>query len=247
MYKAFFSTFLLLFLASYINAAVLTVTDVSDDALISSSTAISPDTGVAYRDNNYGDLTHINICTYSVTNFQATYIRFDLSQSLIDTLLNSTIESAVLRLFRYYAPYENFQYIDIHSVPTAWTETSITWNNQPIMTMSAETGYTNEYLYDTQYVGLEDEAGWIEFEVTGIVQAWVDGTYPNYGIKLEVNEDSYNYETFVFSSRSSEYGLSTVTPRIEITYSVPIPEPHSILMLLSGILFWIGKIQKNLL
>ncbi len=225
----------LLLSSSFASAATITVTDVAGDALLSNTTTNAT--------LNFGTFAHLNIFESTNHQTQATYIAFDISQQTIDELQGTTIDNAVIRLYRYLATYDNWMNVDIHRVPTTWDETTITWNNQPIKTTTDDPNYTNAYYYETQYIGNDEEAGWVEIDITGIVQNWIDGDYNNYGVKLEVNESHYN-ELILFSMRSSQSAINT--PELLITYPDPtplntVPEPSTIILMISSCLILIKR------
>lgn len=83
-----------------------------------------------------------------------------------------------------------------------WVENVITWNNQP---ESSVTGVS---------ANLWNDDAWNTADVTSIVQDWVNGVYPNYGILLrfETEESGSNFRAF----RAREIGGSE--PRLVIDY-----------------------------
>jgi len=99
------------------------------------------------------------------------FVLFDLSQASFP----SPIHRATLQLCLISA-WDSFgavRTITTYRVPSAWEELSIVWGNAP----QPADGYG--------YANIEREAwGWHSFDVTGLMRAWQNGTYPNHGIAV---------------------------------------------------------------
>ena len=100
-----------------------------------------------------------------------------------------------------------------HRITTSWDESNVTWNSF--------TNYSTITGYDSGIVDSASTAtGPHTFNVTALVQGWVNSTYPNYGILLE--QDLTGYTTYP----SSENAVVSDRPWLEICYSVngvPVP------------------------
>lgn len=101
----------------------------------------------------------------------------------------------------------------IEPVTSAWNPSTVTWNNQPtapgpsIASTSAIYGYTGCLT-----------ANWLEYTGNGVrdlVQDWVDGTTPNYGVRFHASE------TNTISMRRLKSGDATggTPPSLEVTYN----------------------------
>jgi len=114
-------------------------------------------------------------------------VRFDLS-----SIAGSSVTSAKLRLYLVNSwdyPDET-RTVTTYRIPTSWTESGVNWSNAP---QPAEA-----------YGAAPVTAGswrWYEFDVTALVQAWQNGTYPNNGIMVRCLE--------VAGNDSSRRGFST--------------------------------------
>lgn len=122
---------------------------------------------------------------------------------------NQIITKATLRVYlivSYDFPNTN-RTITTYRVTSNWSESSVTWNNAP--------GFADAYGSKSIVHGAW---GWYEFDVTNLVSAWYNGTYPNYGIKLRGPEIS--------GPDSSWRGFSTREgsniPQLVIEYSTPV-------------------------
>ena len=120
-------------------------------------------------------------------------LRFDLPGDSA-----TAVEEASLRI--YYAGYSDIEgrirLTTVRAVADSWQETTVTWANQP------STG--------DHYGGLSTTANDVslgvykEIDITTLVQEWLDGSTPNYGIYLigpEMSGSDYSYR--VFASRES--------------------------------------------
>jgi len=97
-------------------------------------------------------------------------IKFDLS--VIPP--GSTINSSYLTCHYYMSYVSNSnRNIRAHRVTANWNEGSITWNNNISSTVYDEQSVVGGYVKDYSW------------NVKSLVQYWVSGTYPNYGIMLK--------------------------------------------------------------
>lgn len=121
---------------------------------------------------------------------------------------NATIISATIKLHSTYgAPDEIFK-VRINRVTEDWDETTMTYKNRP-----SSTGYYTTF----ETIDYPDTT----FDVTDLVQDWVDHTYDNYGIEIEQEEVDV-YEPMHW--RDSEDSTEEYRPVITVTYVVP-PSP----------------------
>lgn len=149
-------------------------------------------------------------------------LRFDLSR--LPT--GSRIVDAKLQLYRNAAGSLSLsaRYVDVHRVLEAWVEgsgtsTGASWNrrdsNTPwknaggsIDTDSAlDSPHMHFYLASTQ---------WMEWNITSLVQGWVDGRYPNHGLMLRPTSD-VSQEAYA----AAEGTDASQTPKLQIKYSAP--------------------------
>jgi hypothetical protein len=82
-----------------------------------------------------------------------------------------TLDSAI---FSIYVGYANGQTVNVHRATADWTENIVTWNS------------FNEQ-FDPAVFGsfIANPLGMRSVDVTSLVQGWLDGTYPNYGLLIE--------------------------------------------------------------
>lgn len=121
-------------------------------------------------------------------------------QALINLPAGTVIESATFSI-NVYEP--SGQTINVHRVTAPWVENTVTWNSL---------GGS----YDPAIIGsfVADGTGRRFVDVKSLVQGWVDGLYPDYGILLEQGATTYT----VLSS--SEWVVVGDRPRLDICYSI---------------------------
>jgi hypothetical protein len=86
----------------------------------------------------------------------------------------ATINSAKLGLYRYDAhPSGDPVTLDAHQITSSWAE-SVAYSTQPSYNSTIESSVTLSGTAD----------GWYEWDVTNLVQQWVDGSIPNYGVAI---------------------------------------------------------------
>ena len=152
-------------------------------------------------DAKLGGESWLNLGRY---DFQGTpyrrfvYVEFDLSSIPI----GADVAGAKLRLFQQSAGGVDPYWVWPWTAPAAWSEGNITWNNQPWP------AYPN-----AATVGLTLASGtWQEWDVSPIVQDWIQAGKPNYGIVLA--GDTTTFSDHVFDPRGGKS-----PPQLEIAYT----------------------------
>ncbi len=155
---------------------------------------------------------------YGSTNYLGTIDRFIIQFTLPAVLNNKQIVEANLYFYVWnQTNYQAGQYLDIYRVTSSWQEGSTTWNNRYTgQTWNAAGGdYDNSGTVD-RILHQAGSSNWDHVyyppaNITSLVQGWVDGTVPNYGV-LVLNEGSTG-----IGFKASEY--SSGRPYLEITYT----------------------------
>jgi hypothetical protein len=159
------------------------------------------------KDLNFGDTIDILVgydhC-YD-TKVSRSLIQFDVSAIPKGT----PIANATLRLYQEDAcDYKvRAHTVKVYRTSGDWTETAVTWNNKP--------GYAEQYAASDILSWTE---GWYTFDVTALVQGWVNGSFANQGLLLRGPESSSD-SSALFIFRSRNYSGTTYDPRIVITYA----------------------------
>jgi hypothetical protein len=138
---------------------------------------------------------------------QYSLIQFDLSS----IPSGSAISSAELGLYIYQLGTGGSPSGRLYRVTSSWAETSVTWNTRPTYdSATILAAYSNP------------PTGWLLMSTAAlaqVVQNWVNGTYPNYGLEL------YNTSPFVAGNYngiflySSDYSVANYRPKLTITYT----------------------------
>lgn len=149
---------------------------------------------------NFGDSANIDT-GYVAGNFLRGLIRFDLSS----IPPSATIVSATMSLWERLNTGPTPTYA-ARRITESWDEMAVTWNTRPART---DTGKVT-------WVTVNN--GWNNITLTAMVQAWVNGTNPNYGVYVDHDVES-GTDRKIF--HSSEYATDTSRrPKLVIEYTV---------------------------
>jgi hypothetical protein len=156
-------------------------------------------------DENCGD----ELLLYAGANLmiiQRSYLQFSLDSLPEDAV----ITSARLGLYYYYNTPVDPTNIGVYPVQEAWTETGITWDNQPASAATPE---------DTCILpaaAINDFRYWY---ITDLVKGWWDGSIANYGVMLKSPSEAA-YEGWT-GFLSSDFMTADERPKLVITYFDP--------------------------
>ena len=139
------------------------------------------------------------------------FIQFDVS-----SLSSGSVTNARLRLFHDFNSTNGVAY-DVFRSTGSWSELVITGANQP---STAATLYAS-------IVTDGATAVWREWNVTTLVQGWVNGTFTNFGMVVDRNPNTGAWP--YFRSRNNTGGN---TPELVVDV---VPEPATALVLLAGL------------
>jgi hypothetical protein len=171
--------------------------------------------------NNYPNEIEYHVSAWTVSSTQVVWrnlFKFDLS--CIPS--NATIQTAQLSLFyadsNSYGIYANGLHSSLTNsnesvlqrVTSAWTENTVTWNNQPATTT------TDQVILAQSTSGTQD---YTNMDVTAMVQQMVSNQSLNYGFLLKLTNEIY-YAQMIFASGDNP-NLSK-HPNLQITYTVPV-------------------------
>ena len=142
---------------------------------------------------NFGTATTLVVKTSTAGFNRNTFVKFDLSTV-------STVSAAKLRLFGSYGATSGTSPVTAHQVAdNSWTETGITWNNQPAVGAAMTTvsvGLTGQY--------------W-EWDVTSYIQSAKAAGQTS--VTLELQNDVSTPQTATFNSREA----GSNTPQLVVT------------------------------
>jgi hypothetical protein len=160
------------------------------------------------KDTNHGEEIYLYVGAVLAHQFYRTFIEFD-----IDPIpSNAVITEAYVETHYFESVPEVNTMVGIYQVKNDWEESHINWANAP--TFAADP-------VDTVNIPAEATQDWVTWDVTGLVQGWVDGSIANYGIMLkDVDESTIKASKGFFSSHHTNFGWR---PRLVVTYFNPVP------------------------
>jgi hypothetical protein len=94
--------------------------------------------------------------------------------------------------------------VEVHEVLVSWSETGVTWNNQP--------SFSSDIEASLGFQGLT----WWRFDVTALVQHWVTEPTTNHGLLLKENPESFPPNTGEFARFDSRE--ATNRPYLELVF-----------------------------
>ena len=157
-----------------------------------------------FAHSQYPDTPQHDAQSYGVCNVQGSndwIYRAFLKHDISSIPYKSTIIRA--ELFVYCCYHHDHAAASTHNltrVTEDWDETTLTWNNMPEQ---------NSQLYLEEAALPPAVDSWGSWDITRMVQEWVNGTYPNYGLQF-VNNDEGAYRTeWRFWNRRWENGLES--------------------------------------
>lgn len=132
-----------------------------------------------------------------------TFLKYDLSGVPAD----ATIISAKMKVYDVFHNTNGASgTTNISRITTEWDDDSVSWNNQPSW----------EGTYLSANVSPPGVGKWSDWDITTLVQMWLDGTYPNYGVYIQNNnEGSYRYDWQIANHYHSDTSLASY---LEIYY-----------------------------
>lgn len=172
--------------------------------IISVSNLKSNYDATVWEDNpttNYGSDVALYTGKYGSGNSKA-LIKFDLST----IPSGAQIESVQFYVYRKtYWGTTSERDAQIYRVTSDWTESTVTWNS-----------FNGQYDSQTSYANLSTYGGgYTNVDIKTLVEKWIDGTYTNYGLLIDLLGDSLQ------DFKSSEYSSGSYAPYLNITYSTP--------------------------
>ena len=175
----------------------------------------SPD----YSAGTYPDLSIGNPFAETVTPI---FKKFDYIQIAYDTLrsflqfdlsllpANAIITNANLKLYQYYTLGSEDLIIGLHQVTETWEEDTINWNNKPNYLSVPES-------IVSVTVG---ETTWLSWDITALLQGWLDGSITNHGLMLKSTEE-FSDNSYIACYSSDYMDDPALRPKIEIDYYLP--------------------------
>ncbi|MCH9694097.1 MAG: DNRLRE domain-containing protein [Gammaproteobacteria bacterium] len=145
--------------------------------------------------NNYGDAAEIWVSSAS-NDTTRTLLRFDLG----GIPSGARVIDASLSLHRQSGSGPD-QPVSAHRIRNQWSEDSVTWNEREAGTdWDTAGGDFDDNPLATTAVGPANER--YEWGITPLVQSWLDGSFPNYGVAMIAATDGMAGERFYTSDQA---------------------------------------------
>lgn len=162
----------------------------------------------AASENNFGSSPSLRIRSKNPANNRS-FVKFDFHFPE-----RTNIISSFLKLFMYDPPSASRDY-EARRVEGDWKERNpdgITWNNQPSVSGDP-----------TALISSGIDPGWLSWEVTPDVQGFIEGTYQNYGWRLNDIEEN-SQKSYLAKFRSRESSFANQRPILEVSFTSPEAE-----------------------
>jgi len=194
------------------------------------------DARVVKQDPNavHGSETHLALQQYISGHCQRGFIQFDITSIPQNVIVNDVDFN--IYYYAYLAGNPAGQNTRAKGVIGAWTESTITWNNQPGNTTSGEVS-----------LNMPGSYGWVNYDADAIVQSWLNGSSTNYGFLVKFNTE-YPTPNRCPIFYSKDYGNDSYRPKLKINWtehettaglsSVLIPNDTSIRLAVGNQLSW---------
>jgi hypothetical protein len=174
--------------------------------------------------SNFGTSTTNDLAT-AVGQNRRLYVKFDLTQCSPVIASSATIRLATLRMFIAAMP-TSCRTIDVFRVAATWTESGITWNNQPFGTAinnPPAASAVDTFTIGTP-IGCQNRtvsAYLVGGEVTTDVRAFVAATASNFGWMLRDDVEG-SATAYTETLPAKNLGAASQAPQLVITY-VAVP------------------------
>jgi hypothetical protein len=174
-----------------------------DDSFLSAS---SPTT-------NYGTTA------WAPSNLNNT-MRYIVKYNFPSTLTGKRILSANLNVYWWSqsGSWQSGLYMQLYRVTQNWAETSVTWNNASTGSSWTTAGGMYSELVGQAAIGNVDHAYYLPADVTDIVDRWIRGEVPNYGL-IVINTNSYTSNLKASEYNPMSYLSITYTDACSCDYS----------------------------
>jgi hypothetical protein len=175
----------------------------AEEIIIQPGPSTGKDTWVGENEptTNHGNQTYLYFGGWGGFEFRL-YIQFDLSSFSSST----NVETAQLDFFMGSQNGEMVYNYSVFRVTEAWSETGLTWNNQPL----------HAPLEAAFFSGLDWQGGiglWHSITgLDGLVDFWIDNPSENFGLVIMPTSTFYGHPLIW----SSEYGTSSSRPKLVI-------------------------------
>jgi hypothetical protein len=135
-------------------------------------------------------------------------LQFDLS-SMPEA---PSVSSANLMIYKSGGSNQSINIVDVHNVTSAWSESTVTWQNQPSFNATLAATFGGGFTNDV----------WYKWDITNLAKDWKSGSTSNNGVVLKQRDEtgSSRYDYF-----SSDYSNVELRPKLVIEYDDPPTAP----------------------
>jgi len=171
--------------------------------------------------SNYGGATTMNSESRNNRD-RRSYLSFDLTTCAPNVPSSATVTSATLRLWVTAMPAAACRTEDVFAVTSAWTESAITWNNQPFGT--AINNPASGTRTDSVTVGggggcmIGSVGQYVPWNVTANVANFVSGSASNFGWMIRDDVEGATGSGFTVTFSTSDAGSTPQAPQLIVTY-----------------------------
>jgi TGF-beta propeptide len=136
------------------------------------------------------------------------FLKFDLST----IPSGASVSNALLELYQQGQTNTNVRSMHVNEVLSNWDEFTINGTNQPSIS-STISGSGNSLI----------NGGWVSFYITSLLDSWIKGTKPNYGLVIKASDET-NTNTLKYFTSSDSPTIAN-RPKLSITYNQPPTAP----------------------
>lgn len=181
------------------------------------------DNRAARAGTNYGSAGYVRVGQPDGgTGLQRIMAQFDVSSApAADQVLSVKFEA-----YLYDGSAQAAASVGAHRITADWSESTVTWNNQPAFDTSAADTIMLPMLWEHP----ENKGHWYSWDITDTYKDWKDGVSQNYGVMLSLGSPIIEGYSFYSSETTADPGLR---PRLVVT---AVPEPSLLVLLGSGML-----------
>jgi len=150
------------------------------------------------------------------------YVSFDLTTCAPNLPSSATVVNATLRLWVTAMPAATCRTEDVFAVTSAWTESAVTWNNQPFGTRinSPASGTRTDSVAVGTGAGctIGSVGQYVPWNVTANLGNFVSGSATNFGWMIRDDVEGATGLGFTVTFSTSDVGSIAQAPQLTVTY-----------------------------
>jgi hypothetical protein len=193
---------------------------------LSGTTGVSASEQDSYVDENAPTTTNGSAATMNSQSRnnrnRRSYVSFDLTTCAPSIPSSAIVAGATLRLWVTSIPMATCRTEDVFAVTSAWTQSAITWNNQPFGTgiNSPASGTRTDSITVGNGAGctIGSAAQYVPWNVTTNVANFVSGSATNFGWMIRDDTEGANGSGLTVTFSTSDAGSVPQAPQLVVTY-----------------------------